>query len=553
MEEIKKVLIDSPIRKNIGDNIPFKKLISKNLDEIMESLEILEKKEKSPLNIVIVGEVKSGKSSLVNAILSKEVSEVDVLEATSSIIEISYGEKETRANIEGVEKVYLDREFLKRVNIVDTPGLKSITDRNEQKTLNYIQNADLILFLFDATHLGQEDIYDTLDLISTYKKPMAGIVNKADLLEDDRLDVLEYIKDEYSIYIEDFFMISAYMEYQDRISKQASIGDADLVISDYDDLRENFQNLDKYIEEVCNNCESIKDSSRRSSLEGIIHKEIIHHHDYLKSINIILGELNKYEGLIEKKCEYINDKMNFEISDWINRVFLGDELYKINDNIANARLYINEDYINDTINRKKNDLDSIYFKEWNECLKEIEYEVDESIKKSVDNIEYKKEILNAPNIKIDDSNINLNDLLATLGTGAVLGATSGGIISIYSSAIGSSAASLTIGNALLAYCPPLLIAGTITGGLGKLIYEKVKMEQKNNDIILEINRFVEQLKLDVAKSLSEGYENSSKEIIDKTKEMFSVNKGISIDKCEAETFCESIDSYIKNLEKYIIN
>ena len=71
---------------------------------------------------------------------------------------------------------------MKKINIVDTPGLKSITQSNEKKTIDYIKYADLILFVIDATHLGQEDTIEALDLLSEYTKPIIGVVNKCDLL-----------------------------------------------------------------------------------------------------------------------------------------------------------------------------------------------------------------------------------------------------------------------------------------------------------------------------------------------------------------------------------
>lgn len=51
-----------------------------------------------------------------------------------------------------------------------------------RKTIDYIKYADLILFVIDATHLGQEDTIEALDLISEYNKPIIGVVNKCDLL-----------------------------------------------------------------------------------------------------------------------------------------------------------------------------------------------------------------------------------------------------------------------------------------------------------------------------------------------------------------------------------
>lgn len=553
IELIKNLLISSPLRKKLADsdNIPFKNLISQNLNKVMDSIEILEHKENEPLKIVILGEVKSGKSSLVNALLNKEISEVDVLEATSTIIEVFYSDEEYFRVSNDITKIGLDLEYLKKINIVDTPGLRSTTLKNEQTTLKYIENADLIMFVVDATHLGQEDIYDSLDYIASFNKPLIGIVNKCDLINDDKDEIREYINDEYGIYCEDLFMISSFLEYQDRISKNAKAEDRDIMIPTDKNLKEGFENLKRYINNVYDNYECVKVNSVKSSIESIVHKEVINNYDYSKSISIIIDELKKYRKLLENKVDYISTKMNFEIEDWVNRIFLSDELEKIKNSIEDAEIYINEAYINSVISKKKEELDQIFFEEWIECLKEVSNEVDEDIKKYIENIEYRSELSEAPRFEINDEKINLNELLATVGTGAILGATSGGVISLYAAGVGTSSASITIGSALITYCPPLLIAGTISGALGKLIYDKIKNDQRNKELIKDIEIFIKEIKSNVVGTLTEGYDNSSKEIVRTTEDIFKISKNISINNYEAEKLIEDIEAYVDDLKKYM--
>lgn len=553
--EIKELLLQSPVRERLkeGSNMPFKDLISRQLNEGIDNIKSLENNKNSPLKVVIVGEVKSGKSSLLNALMGCKVSEVDVLEATSNIIEVGYYKDEYEKNIDYISKVRLNKEFLKKINIVDTPGLKSITHKNEQITLNYIKNADLILFVLDSTHLGQEDVFESLDLISEYKKPIVGVINKADLLDDNKDEILEYIKDEYGIYIDDFFMISSYLEYQDAVGKNAVAKSTDIAISNHTELRKNFIDFKQYINNVYENCESLKIDSIKYDLESIIHKEIINHHDYLKSILMITEELKKDKVTLENKYDYINSKMDFEINDWVNRIFLSEELSKIKTDLNSSSKYINENYINDIINIKKIELDNLFFSEWDECLKEVSDEMNEDIKKYIDSISYENELLDTPSFKLDYNKTEINEILSTVGTGAILGATSGGIISIYSAAIGQSATSITISSAMMTYCPPLLIAGTVTGAVAKVIYDKVKIEQKNKEILKDIDDFIEELKLKIIEELKSGYNNSSEEIVFTTLQILKNIKGISISEYEIEDIDVEIGSYVNNLKKFIKN
>ncbi|MGL4911879.1 MAG: GTP-binding protein, partial [Romboutsia sp.] len=518
---------------------------------IIEDIKALENNRERPIKIVIVGEVKSGKSSLVNSLIGTEVSEVDVLETTSNIIEIIYDEKSYTKTTNNITKVGLNIEYLKRINIVDTPGLKSITIKNEQKTLDYIKNADLILFVIDATHLGQEDVIDALDVVCEYNKPIIGVINKCDLLNENKEETLEYIKEEYGIYIDEFFMISSYLEYQDQMSSKAKAKKTDLIISNYTELKENFRKLNLYIQKIYENCEVVKYESVKSSIKGIVHKDIINHYDYLKSLTIFIDEFKKYEKLLQNKYEYIYSKMNFEINDWADRIFLSEEMEKIRDNIENTRIYINDNYINDIVNKKKLELDNLFFIEWSNCLKEISDEMDDDIKKYVDDINYKNEFLSSPSFIVNSEKGDINDMLAVVGTGAILGATSGSIISMYSAAIGSSAASVTIGSALVTYCPPLLIAGTISGALAKVIYDKVKLDQKSKEILKDVDDFIEDIKYKILEELKNGYNNSSKEIVSTTLEILKSINGLSINKYQMENLVKDIEDYKDMLTSYI--
>jgi len=553
INEIKESLLNSPIREKLSQKeiIPFKDAVFEELNKQIENIKALESITYKPLSIAIVGEVKSGKSSLLNALLGEEISEVDVLEATSSVIEVVYGENRDVSKFKDITRISLDIDYLKKINIVDTPGLKSITQNNEDKTIDYIKYTDLILFVIDATHLGQEDTIEALELISEYNKPIIGVINKCDLLSENRSEILDYITSEYGIYIDRFFMISSYLEYQHKISQQSVAKTTDLIISNYTELRENFKKLTSYIEGIYKNSNHIKYKSIKTSIEGIIQKDIIAHSDYNKSIDALLSELKKYEKLLKNKKDYIKAKMEFEINDWIDRFFLSDEVEKIENDIKSANVYINESYLTDLINLKKNELDDLYFKEWSVCLKEISDEMDDDIKRYVNDITYKNELLNTPTFKLNSEKTEMNAILATIGTGAILGATSGGVISIYSATLGSYSASLTLGAAIMSYLPPFLIAGTISGAVGKIIYDKVLDDRKNKEILNNIEIFINKIKNDIKEELNRSYEELSQEISVTTTEILKNIKGIYISKYEIEEFIENIEKYIIYLTKNV--
>ncbi|KKY00654.1 hypothetical protein VN21_12885 [Paraclostridium benzoelyticum] len=549
IEEARCTFIESPVRNYLmkEKNVPFKKIIKHNLEEVMNNFDILLEKPYSQLKLAIMGEVKSGKSTLVNAIVGSEVSEVDVLEATSSIINIFYNEEETYEIDQNCINIGINSDVLKDISIVDTPGLKSITSENENKSIQYIQNADIILYVFDSTHIGQEDIKDAVELIASYGKPIVGVLNKGDLLHDNHQEVLEYIEDEYDLYIDKFFIISSHLEYQNNIIKNAVAKEHDLVSEYSDELKRNFVSLIEFLKSIRTSNDEIKLQSVNSSIEALKHKEKVYHYEYLKSLEMLSQELSNHKNLLNGKFDYIQAKMEFEINEWLDKSFLEDEIHRINKNMDIAREYINDSYINNVINNEKVKLDELFFKEWNECIKEVNSITNNKIKEFIKDINYRDYNIDLPKVKLNEEEIDMNEMLATIGTGALLGATSGSALAVYAAALSASAPSVTIGAAMLTYCPPLLLAGTVTGGIGKVLYDKLKQDQMNKDIIEDIESFKDNMKFEIKNILIDIYEKASKEIIRIDQGIFENSKDVCMNEYEIEELQADLKEYIDKL------
>lgn len=549
IEEARCTFIESPVRNYLmkEKNVPFKKIIKHNLEEVMNNFDILLEKPYSQLKLAIMGEVKSGKSTLVNAIVGREVSEVDVLEATSSIINIFYNVEETYDIDQNCINIGINSDVLKDISIVDTPGLKSITSENENKSIKYIQNADIILYVFDSTHIGQEDIKDVVELIASYGKPIIGVLNKGDLLHDNHQEVLEYIEDEYDLYIDEFFIISSHLEYQNNIIKNAVAKEHDLVSEYSDELKRNFVSLIEFLKSIRTSNDEIKLQSVNSSIEALKHKEKVYHYEYLKSLEMLSQELSNHKNLLNGKFDYIQAKMEFEINEWLDKSFLEDEIHRINKNMDIAREYINDSYINNVINNEKVKLDELFFKEWNECIKEVNSMTNNKIKEFIKDINYRDYNIDLPKVKLNEEEIDMNEMLATIGTGALLGATSGSALAVYAAALSASAPSVTIGAAMLTYCPPLLLAGTVTGGIGKVLYDKLKQDQMNKYIIEDIESFKDNIKFEIKNILIDIYEKASKEIIRIDQGIFENSKDVCMNEYEIEEFQADLKEYIDKL------
>jgi ribosome biogenesis GTPase A len=96
---------------------------------------------------VIVGEVKSGKSSFINALLGDEICEVAPDPCTAVIQELVYGPSRDSVMLgEQWERVFLPAPVLRDISIVDTPGTNSIINNHQTITQKYIPQSDLAIF-----------------------------------------------------------------------------------------------------------------------------------------------------------------------------------------------------------------------------------------------------------------------------------------------------------------------------------------------------------------------------------------------------------------------
>lgn len=148
-----------------------------------------------PFMFVIVGEVKAGKSSFVNALLSadREICPVAPQPMTDTIQQILYGEKEEIIVVNPyLKKVLLPVEILRDIAIVDTPGTNSIVERHQEITENFIPASDLVIFVFEAKNPYRQSAWDFFDFIHRdWHKKIIFVLQQKDLMTAEDLAVNE--------------------------------------------------------------------------------------------------------------------------------------------------------------------------------------------------------------------------------------------------------------------------------------------------------------------------------------------------------------------------
>jgi ribosome biogenesis GTPase A len=147
----------------------------------------------APFTFVIVGEVKAGKSSFINALLDtdREICKVAPMPMTDTIQQIVYGPEERIEIINPyLKKIYQPVEILQEIAIVDTPGTNTIVTHHQEITEKFIPYSDLIVFVFEAKNPYRQSSWEFFDFINAeWHRKIIFVLQQKDLLPEGDLQI----------------------------------------------------------------------------------------------------------------------------------------------------------------------------------------------------------------------------------------------------------------------------------------------------------------------------------------------------------------------------
>jgi GTP-binding protein EngB required for normal cell division len=187
---------------------------------------LLVKLAEDRFNLVVLGQFKRGKSSLMNAVIGRDLLPTGLLPLTSVVTALRFGPAERlvltrdnswpqeapisalaeyvteRGNPGNVKKigtayVELPVSLLRRgLHFVDTPGVGSIHEQNTATTYAFLPQCDAALFVTSVdTPLSELEV-DFLNTIRQHARKVFFVVNKTDLLAaEEREEVLSFIRE----------------------------------------------------------------------------------------------------------------------------------------------------------------------------------------------------------------------------------------------------------------------------------------------------------------------------------------------------------------------
>ncbi|QKF74082.1 GTP-binding protein (dynamin domain) [Aliarcobacter faecis] len=237
----------------VGD---IKKTIDKLLDEkfhpSIQLQSVLNKqlrRARYPMEVAITGQFSAGKSTFLNALLSRNILPTGITPVTSKVNFINYGEDfklkityysgaQEFAPIESIADftdqrqddmknikyltLYAPMPILKEISFVDTPGLNSQSQSDTDVTRRVLKDVGGIIWLTLIDNAGKLSEAQVLEeYMQHFKNKSLCVLNQKDKLTPEQVETTtNYVKDKFSKYFAKVVPISAIKALEGRAKEK---------------------------------------------------------------------------------------------------------------------------------------------------------------------------------------------------------------------------------------------------------------------------------------------------------------------------------------------
>ncbi len=473
---------------------------------VYRDLQLLRAKVEQPLHAAIIGEVKAGKSTLINAFAGGDISPTDATETTACIMKIAYSPEEKAvlhfrdgteregsvSDIYGLlEEHHNDQEFfghceyvevgrnlqgLRHICLIDTPGLETITTANESRTTDYFQSVDVVLWVFNGNYLGQSDVNERVRQVAQMGKPIVAVINRIDQVDGDPQDLVDYLDDSLGIYLEEIFPLSARKAYE-------GVMQADQQLQDESGFTDLYTYLDEHIER---HVDDVQLDSIMKSARVLEDKMKLLHRQALDQIERKLHTYMELDEQIQYNGKMLSEKALSQTREWLQHTFLSRAEGALYSQIGSGNAFssssqdefqqtlrqvLSQERIRSEIEGYLQQLSETIRSDWQGRLSGIDAELSRMYEQ-----EQEKNQMEMARLSLS---MQENTGLESVKNSVLAAGAAGGALSIYSAVVAPAAAHVTLGAAVSSIMPPVLLAGAAVGLVtGYARSRKVKTQQR---------------------------------------------------------------------------
>lgn len=212
-------------------------------DELKDALNTLQERANLPIKIAIIGQFSSGKSTFLNAILSRTLLPTGITPVTSKVCHIVYGNDfslsayytDGQSTNHPVEDIFSLKDsptkqidyfilsapvaILKEISFLDTPGFNSQRESDTQTTERILESVDGIIWLTLIDNAGKQSEFEILQkFLPNYAHKSLCVLNQKDRLAHahDINTAIDYIKERFSMFFADVVAISSLLALRSR-------------------------------------------------------------------------------------------------------------------------------------------------------------------------------------------------------------------------------------------------------------------------------------------------------------------------------------------------
>jgi len=202
-----------------------------------------------PMEVAITGQFSSGKSTFLNALLSRNILPTGITPVTSKVNFINYGEEyklkityysgaQEYASIDKISEftdqredemknikyltLYAPMDILKEISFVDTPGLNSQSQSDTDTTRKVLRDVGGIIWLTLIDNAGKMSESQVLEeYMENFKNKSLCVLNQKDKFTQEQIETTtSYVEKKFSKYFAQVTPISAKMALESRASQK---------------------------------------------------------------------------------------------------------------------------------------------------------------------------------------------------------------------------------------------------------------------------------------------------------------------------------------------